>query len=57
MFLYHEVLKSDLGDLGEFTWALPTSRLPVVLNHAEAVVIKAAKFHKSEWSKWVNWIR
>lgn len=39
LFLYREVLKIDLGDLGQFTWARPTSRLPVVLNHAEVAVL------------------
>ncbi len=38
-FLYHEVLHLDLGDLGSFTWALPTSRVPVVLNHAEVAAL------------------
>ncbi len=39
LFLYHEVLRIDLGDLGEFTWARPSSRLPVVLNHAEVAAL------------------
>ena len=48
-FLYHEVLKSNLGDLGEFTWARPTSRLPVVLNHAEV----AALLEQLEGTMWI----
>lgn len=49
LFLYHEVLKTDLGDWGAFTWARPTSRLPVVLNHAEV----AALLEHLEGTMWI----
>jgi len=49
LFLYHEVLKVNLGDLSNFTWARPTSRLPVVLNHAEV----AALLEQLDGTMWI----
>lgn len=39
IFLYKHVLKKDIGDLGDLTWAKKSKRLPVVLTREEVKAI------------------